>query len=410
MSHKIAVPLHIRQLMALMEQAGYECCAVGGCVRDSLLGVTPQDWDLCTSARPEQTIACFAAAGCRTIPTGIRHGTVTVLWDGEPVEVTTYRIDGSYSDSRHPDAVTFTTALEVDLSRRDFTINAMACRADGVVIDLFQGQQDLSLGRIRCVGNPRRRFEEDALRILRALRFASRLDFTLDTDTGLAAIALRDRLREIAPERIWHELTGLLAGKAAGRSLAEYFPVLQVVFPDELTLQGWRKGAGLLQNLSSTVARLAMLLWQGTGLTESSALEELGLRFCRMLRIQRQIKQQLSRLLWQLGQPVPQSMPQLRRLAGVLGTELSLNLAQLWCAVGQKEAGKRLESIVDQGECVCIRQLAVTGKELQQLGFSKGPSLGKMLEWLLELVMEGKLENTKEALLAFAAAQQKKGC
>ena len=188
---RIAVPESIRRLMAVMEAAGFEACAVGGCVRDSLLGNMPNDWDMCTSAFPEETMELFE----RTIPTGVKHGTVTVIWEGEPIELTTYRVDGSYTDFRRPDEVTFTRTLEEDLSRRDFTVNAMACRSDGEVIDLFGGQEDLAKGMIRCVGDPMRRFREDALRILRGLRFAARLGFSLEAGTAEAALELRNLRR-----------------------------------------------------------------------------------------------------------------------------------------------------------------------------------------------------------------------
>ena len=201
--------------LALLQAAGYEAWIVGGCVRDALLGMPPKDYDLTTSALPEETQRIFAAYP--RIETGLRHGTVTVLLEGEPLEITTYRVDGVYSDARHPDGVTFTRSLRQDAARRDFTINAMAYAPGQGLQDFFGGQADLAQGTIRAVGRAETRFHEDALRILRALRFASVLDFTLEAETHQAALACAPLLAAISPERVFSELGKLLCGKAAGR-------------------------------------------------------------------------------------------------------------------------------------------------------------------------------------------------
>ena len=172
---KIAVPVEVNEALERLRNRGYEANPVGGCVRDSLLGLHPEDWDICTSARPDETAACFS--DCRVLPTGLRHGTVTVLWGKRSLEITTYRKDGNYSDHRRPDEVSFVSDLQEDLARRDFTVNAMALSPQGDVLDPFGGAEDLKRGLLRCVGEPETRFREDALRILRLLRFASRLDF-----------------------------------------------------------------------------------------------------------------------------------------------------------------------------------------------------------------------------------------
>ena len=222
--------------LALLQAAGYEAWIVGGCVRDALLGLPPKDYDLTTSALPEETQRVFAAYP--RIETGLRHGTVTVLLEGEPLEITTYRVDGAYSDARHPDGVTFTRSLRQDAARRDFTINAMAYAPGWGLQDFFGGQADLARGILRAVGAAEKRFREDALRILRALRFASVLDFTLEGETARAARACAPLLAAVSAERVSGELGKLLCGKAAGRVLRDYPDVLGVVLPEILPMVG----------------------------------------------------------------------------------------------------------------------------------------------------------------------------
>ena len=204
MEQTIFLPERVKTLLQRLREGGFAAYAVGGCVRDSLLGLTPQDWDLCTDARPEQTAACFS--DLRTVLTGAQYGTVTVILDGQPFEITTFRAESGYSDRRHPDGVLFLGSLQEDLSRRDFTVNAMAAGEDGRVIDCFGGAEDLKNGVLRCVGDPAKRFSEDALRMLRALRFAARLGFSIEEATAAAIHAQKDALGLVAPERLKKEL------------------------------------------------------------------------------------------------------------------------------------------------------------------------------------------------------------
>lgn len=215
-------------LLARLHGAGYAAYAVGGCVRDSLLGRTPQDWDLCTSARPEQVLALFGEGQC--IPTGLQHGTVTIKYGGQLYETTTFRTEGAYTDGRHPDEVHFVPDVRQDLARRDFTINAMACNDAEGLIDPFGGQQDLQQGILRAVGDPATRFEEDALRILRLYRFAARFGFAIDPPTGQAARALCAHLDCVSVERIEEELSKLLAAPAPAAYLDE--KILKVIIPE----------------------------------------------------------------------------------------------------------------------------------------------------------------------------------
>ena len=233
------IPTSIETLLGALRAAGYEAYPVGGCVRDSLMGRVPADWDLCTSALPRETEAVFA--GYRLIETGLRHGTVAVLTDMGPVEITTFRTDGTYADGRHPDKVTFVPDIREDLARRDFTVNAMALAPDGTVIDPFGGREDLADRVIRCVGEPDARFHEDGLRILRALRFASKLDFEIESATAQCVIADRALLDGISRERVLSELKGLLMGPGAGRVLRDFAPVVFQVIPELAASAGFEQ-------------------------------------------------------------------------------------------------------------------------------------------------------------------------
>ena len=226
----IRLPHDAYRLLQTLRAAGHSAYVVGGCVRDSLLGRLPGDWDICTSARPDQLRAIFHDQ--RLILTGEKHGTVAVVLHGKPYEMTTYRLDGNYHDHRHPDAVQFVDDLPRDLARRDFTINAMAYAPGKGIIDLYGGRDDLAAGMIRCVGDPAQRFAEDALRILRALRFSARLGFALDEATAAAALQARDTLQSVSAERIYTELDKLLAAPAAGKILSRYGSILAGAVPE----------------------------------------------------------------------------------------------------------------------------------------------------------------------------------
>lgn len=229
----IAIPQNVLDILRALNERGHEAYVVGGCVRDSLLGRTPTDWDVTTSALPEETAGIFDALGGYTVAkTGLAHGTLTIIKEHCPVEITTYRVDGAYSDARHPDAVRFTRSLREDLSRRDFTINAMAYHPDVGLVDYFSGRADLEARRICCVGDPDKRFGEDALRILRALRFASVLEFSLEKMTGESLHRQAFLLRQIAAERIAAEMNKLLCGPATFPVLMEYPDVFEVILPE----------------------------------------------------------------------------------------------------------------------------------------------------------------------------------
>lgn len=236
---EIKCPNYILKAMGRLEQGGFEAYAVGGCVRDSLLGSKPHDWDMTTSATPEQTIAVFK--GFRTIPTGLKHGTVTVIIDSHPIEITTMRVDGAYSDNRHPEKVSFTKKIEEDLSRRDFTVNAMAYNPKTGIVDPYGGRDDLKNRTIRCVGNADTRFGEDALRILRAIRFACVLGFDIEKETSESVIRNRALLSNISSERIRVELIKLLCGKNVEKILTDYKEVIFEIIPELRATDGFEQ-------------------------------------------------------------------------------------------------------------------------------------------------------------------------
>ena len=241
MSKKQSMPLpqNIASAMLRLEQAGFACYAVGGCVRDWLLGKQPHDYDLCTAAAPEQTMQVFA--GEKIIETGLKHGTVTVLLQGEPIEITTFRTEGNYSDGRRPDSVAFVSDIVQDLARRDFTVNAMAWSPVHGLCDPFGGQEDLHSGIIRCVGDPYERLSEDALRILRALRFAAVLGFSIEPDTARALHELKTQMCHVSSERVTAELLRLLSGRTAGTVLMEYADVITEILPELSPMVGFEQ-------------------------------------------------------------------------------------------------------------------------------------------------------------------------
>jgi tRNA nucleotidyltransferase (CCA-adding enzyme) len=369
---RIELPAPVAGVLSRLRNAGAEAYAVGGSVRDMLLGTAPHDWDVCTSAAPDQVARCFA--DCRLIETGLKHGTITVGLGGQFIEVTTYRVDGAYSDHRRPDAVRFTPNLTEDLARRDCTINAMAYAPGEGVIDPFDGQKDLQQGVIRCVGAPALRFEEDALRILRALRFAARLGFTIDSDTAEAMIAQRELLRHIAAERVLSELSGM----DFARVNARFLPVLQVPIPELMRLPDRP-----VQPLP--VLRLAALL---KGLPAREILSR--------LKASAALTERAAALAERMDTPVPPEDAAIRRLLRDIGPEAA---EQLLLLQEDLPAQAALRCVIDRGDCYALPMLAVTGRDLIARGL-RGRAVGEGLTHLLNQVIEGELPNEREALLA----------
>ena len=389
-------------LLTRLHAAGHAAYAVGGCVRDSLLGQTPHDWDLCTSATPEQVLELFGEAHC--IPTGLQHGTVTVKHGGELYEITTFRTEGAYSDGRHPDHVAFVPDVKEDLARRDFTINAMAYNAEEGLIDPFGGQNDLAAGIVRAVGEPQRRFEEDALRILRLYRFAARFGFAIDPATGQAARALCRHLDCVSEERIAEELSRLLAAPAPGAYLEA--EVLAVIFPelDAAELPESRRILDALEpGMEHVPVRLAALL---------CPLGEAGARAAlRRLKCSNALTGTVATLVREAAAGMPGAALTLtaRRFLSRYDLATITDLTALCSArhPEQAEAFAALQQeaarLVETNACCRINQLAVNGRDLMDAGIRPGPGLRRVLDALLEQVLTGQLPNEKAALLAAAA-------
>lgn len=426
-----------------LNQSGYQAYAVGGCVRDTLLGLQPKDWDVCTNALPAQMQRIFA--DCRVIETGLQHGTLTVLYDHEPFEVTTFRVDGEYTDHRHPDEVMFVTDVRDDLSRRDFTVNAMAWNPHTGLVDAFGGQEDLKKGLIRCVGDPCKRFDEDALRILRALRFAAVYGFDIAPETAEAIHALKHTILDVAAERIRVELAKLLCGRGAGKILREYRDVIFTLIPELKATDGfdqrtpfhaydvWEHIVRAVENAPATeVLRLTMLL-HDAGKPASFTLDEQGVGHARgHQKVSAQLAQKVLTALktdnatrdrvlllvechdW----PLTQERTLLKRRLNKLGEEALRQLIEVQRADGKAKGTETpevidarldgvlaaLEALLAERPCVTLRDMAVKGSDLMEAGVPKGKLIGETLQWLLEEVLNEHLPNEREALLQAAKA------
>ena len=391
------LPAPVLEALSRLNASGFPAYVVGGCVRDLLLGIVPHDFDICTAALPEDVHACFAER--KIIDTGIRHGTVTVLMDGQELEITTFRTDGDYLDGRHPLSVSFTRTLDEDLKRRDFTVNAMAWNPQDGLVDLFDGQEDLKLRRLRCVGDPQERFTEDALRIMRALRFAAQLDFSIDPPTAQAAHLLRERLQLISRERISQELLHMLRYPAAPDLLAEFSDVLAAALPS-LPMDALPEGLSALHRLPAgpdSVTALAALL---CGCQPEAADE--CLTSLRLSRIMHHDALQLAESAGTLF-PAEDSAIWLARL-GEKQMERLLTLQEACGTITAEEAAQRravAESALLDKLPLSIHQLPVNGRDLKRLRLS-GAAIGDMLTRLHEAVLRRECACEREALLALA--------
>lgn len=375
---KLCIPAEVHALLTQLNAAGYAAYAVGGCVRDGLRGQAPQDWDICTSAKPQETAACFASD--RVLLTGERFGTITVLRGGESYEITTFRAETGYSDSRHPDSVAFLPELRGDLMRRDFTVNAMAADADGRVTDLFGGQDDLKNGVIRCVGDPARRFSEDALRILRAWRFSAQLGFRIEDATRQAALAGADACARLSRERVRDETEKTL-----------FSPRPELL--REMIEAGMLAACGLthcppldgLAALPADASRWAALKLRAPEL-DPAALR-LPAKLCRLI---------------ERAAAAYKSQPNALALKKIIAQE-GWAVAEVCAELAGAQA--LLEGIRASGDCVTLRQLAVTGADLPQLS---GAAVGTVLHALLQHVLAHPEDNTRPRLLTLAEKIAKK--
>ena len=427
-------------LLRRLNTRGYEAYVVGGCVRDLLRGVTPHDWDICTSALPGETKA--VCSEFPVVETGLQHGTVTVLLDSTPYEVTTYRVDGRYSDGRRPDHVTFTPSLTEDLARRDFTMNAIAMDVEGNLVDPFGGRSDIENGVVRCVGEPDRRFREDGLRVMRGLRFAATLGYAIHPETAAALHRCRAMLEQVAAERIWSELKRLLTGSGVLPVLLDYPDVLSVFWPELGEMVGfdqrnpwhcwdvWEHTARAVAAVPAEVpVRLAMLLHDvgkprccsvdkdGVGhfYGHAALSAQLAEEMLHRLRSERETARAVVELVKRHDLPLSTDLKLLRRRLNQLGEERLLQLVEVQRgdALAQtpelvtqrleelEEIKEAIRQLIAEGACTSVKMLAVTGRDLMEGGWQPGPALGARLQFLLDQVLDGKLPNQKEALLSF---------
>lgn len=449
---KPELPQDALHIIQRLNQNGCEAYVVGGCVRDFCLHQTPHDWDITTNASPARVMQVFD--GCHIEETGLQHGTVSIILNHTPYEITTYRIDGEYTDSRHPDRVTFSSSLKEDLARRDFTMNALAYHPDEGIVDYYGGREDIRAGIVRCVGNAHRRFDEDALRILRAMRFASVLGFSIDAETKRAILDTKDKLDFVAAERKTTELLKLLCGQSVRRILTEYHSVLDTFLP------GFSRTAQTEQHnpyhiypvLGHTAAaveavpavpvlRLAML-FHDIGKPACHTLDEKGIShfyghpqksveiaegiFSHALKLDNATARQVLTLVQYHDTPIPRHKKSVLKWLNRLGESTLRQLIQVKRAdiLAQnpeylhrlselEELSGILDRVIAEESCFSLKQLSVSGNDLIALGIPAGKYIGQVLRALLEQVMDG-MPNEKDILICKAqqlwAKLQKSGC
>lgn len=445
---RIAIPVKAQYIIDTLSAAGYEAYVVGGCVRDSILGREPQDWDITTSAKPGKVKELFP----RTIDTGLQHGTVTVMLDRDGFEVTTYRVDGKYEDNRHPREVIFTPDLEEDLKRRDFTINAMAYNEKAGLVDLFGGMEDIGRGIVRCVGDPLERFGEDALRILRAVRFSAQLGYGIDDETKEGIRKLAPSLQKISAERIQTELVKLITSDHPDDLRTAYeLGVTKVFFPEfDVAMETeqnhphhmYTVGEHTLHSLNyvkpDKKLRLAMLLHDigkpvtferdGNGVTHfhghPAVGEKIAKDFLRRLRFDNDTIYEVCKLVLyhDYGNGVEPDMRIVRRAVNQIGEDAFPALFEIKRAdvmaqsnyMRQEKLGlidrwqEMYRQMREQNQCVSLKDLAVNGSDLIRAGWKPGKELGVVLQKLLDLVLEEPQRNTAQILLAEAEKYKEK--
>lgn len=439
---KINLPSFVKTALDLLNNSGFDAYIVGGCLRDKFLNKEPHDWDITTSAAPEQTLSVFA--GYRTIETGLKHGTVTVMVENNPLEITTMRRDGEYSDNRHPDSVEFTSAIEDDLSRRDFTVNAMAYSPQKGLCDPFGGAEDIKKKIIRCVGDADKRFNEDALRIIRALRFSSVLGFEIEEKTAQSILKNRHLLNNVAKERIRVELLKLLCGKDVKRILLDFAPVIFTVIPELEPMYKfphntpyhvydiWEHTAVSVKSIKpDPVLRMTMLL-HDIGKPKMHTIDEKGISHYKMhplasyemsldilkdLRFSKAETEEISTLvLYHDLRPTGEKRQTLRfaakygagtikRLYDVFRADAAAqnpaNYAGVLARVAQSE--HYLDEAIAQNACLSLKDLAINGGDVTALGF-KGEAVGEILNDVLEKIVNEELQNNKTDIINYISS------
>lgn len=388
---QFVLPSGVRLALSALEDAGFEAYAVGGAVRDLFRGVTPSDFDITTKALPEQVKAVFK--GFKVYETGIKHGTVTVVSDGVPLEITTFRLESTYSDGRHPDGVRFADGVAEDLSRRDFTVNAIAFSPSRGVIDPFGGEADIKNRVIRAVGVPRERFEEDGLRVIRALRFSAVLGFEIEAVTAQALVLCKEMLLRVSAERVSAEFGKLLCGEKALEVLERFLPVVSTVYPQ---LQGLR--AVSLQRVEKALEQRLAALFFDLG-------EEKARSLSKVLKFSRDSLENALSLAVEAKSNLRNEKAFVKREMRRLGAERLKKCLdfrrRVTCEPLVEEVELTLGEILKSGECYDLKGLKLKGEELIDAGAVRGPAVGEALELLLSAVINGEVENRKESLLRY---------
>ena len=434
----IRMPQGAQFIIDRLARHGYGCYAVGGCVRDSFRGEEPKDWDFTTDALPDDIEACFE--DCKTVAVGKKYGTIAVILDGKQYEITTFRMDGEYKDSRHPETVTFSKELRDDLSRRDFTVNAMAYSPQTGLVDLFGGRNDLEYGVIRCVGDPSHRFGEDALRILRALRFASVLNFTIEPQTQHAILQMKDTLSDIASERIVAEMNKLICGENVASVLRRFRQVFAVFIPELTSTFGFEQNSphhnrtvyrhivASVKNIEPDPILRTAMLFHDIAKPLSQTTDERGKshyknhpmlgaamaeKIMRRLCYPNHFIDEVTTLVRHHDDRIKPDMVIIKKYLGLLGADLMKKLIKVQRAdiyaqsMYQREEKLsnldaievETERILTSGECYQLKMLAVSGRDIIHLGVASGKQIGEILNTLLNMVIKGEINNSREELL-----------
>lgn len=439
MENKIKIPETVKDILIKLNENSFQAFVVGGCVRDFLLGRTPKDWDICTDATPNEVKTVFE--GEKIIDTGLKHGTVSLLRNNVPYEITTFRTDGNYTDGRHPDNVQYVKTLKEDLFRRDFTINAMAADRDGNIIDYNGGLKDLEHMKIRCVGNPNDRFREDSLRILRALRFAARYRFDISCSTKNAIHQNKKLLNNISQERITTEFRQIIRF-ADKKLLLEFADIIEIVIPEIGKCRGFKQNnphhiydvyehivTSVDTNIFSEPIRLA-LLFHDIGKPYTYVEDEKGIghfpkhaiigaemvnKIMKRMRFDNKTIDEVILLIKNHDITITPSLPFARRILRRLGVDQTLDLLEvIWhdktAQSNNPDRDKTLkdiitldryiEQVLDEQNCLTIKDLAINGNDLKEIGIPEGPQIGKLLGLLLDFVIDNPEMNKKQVLLS----------
>lgn len=441
----LQIPGPVLQCMEVLSKGGHEAWLVGGSVRDLCMGRNPTDHDLTTDATPEQMLALFS--GRKIADTGLKHGTLTVIADGTPVEITTYRTEGAYSDGRRPDHVTFTRYLEKDLVRRDFTINTLVLNRQGTLRDYTGGLADIDAGLIRCVGDPAERFREDGLRVIRALRFASVLRFSVEPQTSAAIFAQAGALRQIAAERIWTEFTGLLCGEMIRSILEDYADVFEVILPEIRAMRNfdqrnpyhifdvWAHTARVVEGVPPEKTIRLAALFHDIGKPRTFTLDGQGIghfyghdaegakmvsEILLRMKCDTRTRTSVEELVRIHCVPISPDEKTVKRRLNQFGAETIDRLIDLKIADAKaqselsadrvaplEQTREAVRKCVERNDCFSKKSLAINGSDLIRIGVGEGPEIGMMLEEILQKVIRGELKNDRDVLLDYTGFGKK---